>query len=120
MKTVLLVDDHPSVGAALVRLIERAGWTAHHVRTLQEADAALAQRSYRVALVDRYLAGFVDATKWAQELDKTPTIVAMISSSPSDAWRGLRCQKPLIVEDIRTLLDTIEINYPWVEPPAEE
>ncbi|MBO9546994.1 response regulator transcription factor [Caulobacter sp.] len=52
---ILLVEDDPALGAALVCALEQDRWPVDHVTTLADAFEAILQRSYRVILLDRGL-----------------------------------------------------------------
>jgi len=52
---ILLVEDDPALGRALVCALEQDRWPVDHVASLAEAFEAVLQRSYRVILLDRSL-----------------------------------------------------------------
>lgn len=52
---LLLVEDDPALGRALVHALEQGGWPVDHVGSLADAFEALLQRAYRVILLDRGL-----------------------------------------------------------------
>jgi two-component system OmpR family response regulator len=52
---ILLVEDDPALGRALVDALEQDRWPVDLVTTLGDAFEALLQRSYRVILLDRGL-----------------------------------------------------------------
>ncbi|MBI2260718.1 MAG: response regulator transcription factor [Caulobacterales bacterium] len=52
---ILLVEDDPALGRALVCALEQDRWPVDHVTSLAEAFEAVLQRSYRVILLDRGL-----------------------------------------------------------------
>lgn len=52
---ILLVEDDPALGRALVSALEQDRWPVDHVTSLADAFEAVLQRSYRVILLDRGL-----------------------------------------------------------------
>ena len=52
---ILLVEDDPALGRALVHALEQDRWPVDHVTSLADAFEAVLQRSYRVILLDRGL-----------------------------------------------------------------
>ncbi|MFO0613465.1 MAG: response regulator [Polyangiaceae bacterium] len=56
-RTVLVVDDEPSVSRATARLLGRLGCTAVAVGSVAEAISALEQRSFDVVLTDQSMPG---------------------------------------------------------------
>lgn len=52
---ILLVEDDPALGRALVAALEEGRWAVDHVGTLALAFEAVLQRVYRVILLDRGL-----------------------------------------------------------------
>lgn len=52
---ILLVEDDPALGRALVGALEQDRWPVDHVTSLADAFEAVLQRAYRVILLDRGL-----------------------------------------------------------------
>lgn len=52
---ILLVEDDPALGRALVCALEQDRWPVDHVTSLADAFDAVLQRHYRVILIDRGL-----------------------------------------------------------------
>ncbi|QYF86982.1 response regulator transcription factor [Brevundimonas sp. PAMC22021] len=52
---LLLVEDDPALGRALVFALEQDRWPVDHVTSLADAFEAVLQRSYRLILLDRGL-----------------------------------------------------------------
>lgn len=52
---ILLVEDDPALGRALVNALQQDRWPVDHVSTLADAFEAVLQRSYRLILLDRGL-----------------------------------------------------------------
>jgi len=52
---ILLVEDHAELADRIARRIRRAGYAVDHFGSIQEAESAIGEQAYAVALLDRRL-----------------------------------------------------------------
>lgn len=52
---ILLVEDHAELADRIAKRIRRAGYAVDYCRSMQEADSAIEEQAYAVALLDRRL-----------------------------------------------------------------
>lgn len=89
---ILLVEDDPALGRALVSALDQDRWPVDHVTTLGDAFEAILQRSYRVILLDRGLPDGDGVALVAAAKSRTPRpsiIFVTARDDVSDRIQGL-------------------------------
>ena len=81
---ILLVEDDPALGRALVHALEQDRWPVDHVTSLADAFEAVLQRSYRVILLDRGLPDGDGLGLVAMAKSRTPGVAILFVTARDD------------------------------------
>jgi len=114
-RTLLIVDDEPSIRRALVRYLERDGHRVDAAASAAEALAHIAARRYDAILLDLRMPDMAGDELYAQLRDTDPALAARVvfatGDTESEAARAFLAAagrpvvtKPFVLPDVADLL----------------
>jgi signal transduction histidine kinase/ActR/RegA family two-component response regulator len=122
-RTVLVVDDEPSVRRATVRLLEFLGWRPAAAGSVAEAIAALEQSSFDMVLTDQSMPGQTGSQLARAVRCRWPStpVVVMTGLADEDHLKQLSASgasavlsKPFRIEEVRDMLANLQ--RPFEDP----
>ncbi len=125
LKSILVVEDHPSLSAALVEALKNSAKSVTAVSNVRGAHAAILERAPDLILLDFSLPDgtALDVLKVCQNAEPVPRVIAMSgTASPEESFEMASSYnvcaylpKPLVFETLEA-----SVRRLWSTPPAIE
>jgi len=128
-KSILIVDDDPSMKSALTESLESCGYDAHAVENGFDALAAFNQKTYDLVLTDMKMPGMtgIEVLKAVKKLSpETPVIVITAYGTVNTAVEAMKegaaefIMKPFSLDDLESAVkNVLSPSSPDTAPPED-